>query len=49
MVGNDKPLLLAALMLCMPYIGFPRTMNALSCVDQVLPEPLEGDRPSPQK
>ena len=48
-VGNDKPLLLAALMLCMPYIGLPRTLNALSCVDQVLPEPPEGDRPSPQK
>ena len=28
-VGNGKETLLAALTLCMPYIGFPRTLNAL--------------------
>ena len=23
---------------CAPYIGFPRTLNALSCINEVLPE-----------
>lgn len=29
---------LAALTVCLPYIGFPRTLNALACVNEVLPE-----------
>ena len=33
-VGNGKETLLAALTLCMPYIGFPRTLN----ITEVLPE-----------
>ena len=37
-VGNGKETLLAALTVCMPYIGFPRTLNALSCVNEILPE-----------
>ena len=37
-VGNSKETLLAALTVCMPYIGFPRTLNALGCVNEVLPE-----------
>lgn len=37
-VGNDKEVLLAALTVCLPYIGFPRTLNALSCINEVLPE-----------
>lgn len=37
-VGNDKETLISALTVCMPYIGFPRTLNALSCINQVLPE-----------
>lgn len=37
-VGNGKDTLLAALTVCLPYIGFPRTLNALSCVNEVLPE-----------
>ena len=28
----------AALTVCLPYIGFPRTLNALSCINEVLPE-----------
>lgn len=31
-VGNGKEVLLAALTVCLPYIGFPRTLNALSCI-----------------
>lgn len=37
-VGNTKETLLAALTICLPYIGFPRTLNALSCINEVLPE-----------
>ena len=37
-VGNGKEVLLAALTVCLPYIGFPRTLNALSCIHEVLPE-----------
>lgn len=29
---------LAALTVCLPYIGFPRTLNALACINEVLPE-----------
>lgn len=37
-VGNRKETLLAALTVCLPYIGFPRTLNALACINEVLPE-----------
>ena len=37
-VGSGKEVLLAALTVCLPYIGFPRTLNALSCINEVLPE-----------
>ncbi len=37
-VGNGKEMLLAALTVCLPYIGFPRTLNALGCINEVLPE-----------
>jgi len=37
-VGNDKNTLIAAVTQCMPYMGFPRTLNALSCINEVIPE-----------
>lgn len=37
-VGNDKETLISAITLCLPYIGFPRTLNALACVNEVIPE-----------
>jgi 4-carboxymuconolactone decarboxylase len=37
-VGNDKDTLIAALIQCLPYMGFPRTVNALNCVNEVIPE-----------
>ena len=33
-IGNDKELLIEALTQCMPYIGFPRTLNALACINE---------------
>ncbi len=38
-VGNNKETLITAITHCLPYMGFPRTLNALSsCVNEVIPE-----------
>lgn len=37
-VGNTKENLIDALTCSLPYIGFPRTLNALGCVNAVIPE-----------
>lgn len=37
-VGNDKSIMLEAITQCLPYMGFPRTLNALSCINEVIPE-----------
>jgi len=37
-VGNDKETLLTVLTQLLPYIGYPRTLNALSCVNEIIPE-----------
>ena len=34
-VGNDKDLLLAVISSNIPFIGYPRTLNALSCIKEV--------------
>lgn len=34
-VGNDKEKLISAITVMMPYIGFPRTLNALSIVNEI--------------
>ena len=37
-VGNDKATLLTALTQLLPYIGYPRTLNGIACVNAVIPE-----------
>jgi 4-carboxymuconolactone decarboxylase len=37
-VDNDKETLITAITHCLPYIGFPRTLNALTCVNEIIPE-----------
>ncbi|HET6872730.1 MAG TPA: carboxymuconolactone decarboxylase family protein [Sporolactobacillaceae bacterium] len=37
-VGNDKEIVISALTHCLPYMGFPRTLNALACVYEIIPE-----------
>ncbi|GET21833.1 4-carboxymuconolactone decarboxylase [Prolixibacter denitrificans] len=37
-VGNDKNTLLEAVTQCLPYMGFPRTLNGLSAINEVVPE-----------
>jgi 4-carboxymuconolactone decarboxylase len=35
-VGNSPETIVAAVTQCVPYIGFPRSLNALRCVNEVL-------------
>ncbi len=37
-VGNGKDVLLAVTTQLLPYIGYPRTLNAVACLNEVLPE-----------
>lgn len=33
-VGNDKNFLISVLSQCLPYIGYPRSLNALRCINE---------------
>lgn len=37
-VGNSKETLIAAITHCLPYVGFPRTLNAMACLNEIIPE-----------
>jgi 4-carboxymuconolactone decarboxylase len=37
-VGNDKEVLLSTVTQLLPYIGYPRALNAIRCLNEVLPE-----------
>lgn len=37
-VGNTRQQLLDAVTIALPYIGYPRTLNALSCINSVAPD-----------
>ncbi|MCY8232355.1 carboxymuconolactone decarboxylase family protein [Priestia endophytica] len=37
-VGNDKGTLITAITHCLPYMGFPRTLNAFACINEIIPE-----------
>jgi 4-carboxymuconolactone decarboxylase len=37
-VGNDKGTLLSVVTQLLPYLGYPRTLNALRCLNEALPE-----------
>ena len=34
-VGNDKAFLIQLISQCLPFIGYPRTLNALACINKV--------------
>ena len=38
-VGNDKATLISAVTQLIPYVGYPRALNALSRLNEVIPEP----------
>lgn len=33
-IGNDKDLLIKIISQCLPYIGYPRSLNALRCLNE---------------
>ncbi|MFR5865932.1 MAG: carboxymuconolactone decarboxylase family protein [Acutalibacteraceae bacterium] len=37
-MGNDKDLLLKVVSHCLPYIGYPRSLNAISCIRKAVEE-----------
>lgn len=37
-VGNDKERLLSVVTQLIPYVGYPRSLNAICCLNEVLPE-----------
>lgn len=37
-VGNSKDKLITAITQCLPYIGFPRTLNALAAINEIIQE-----------
>lgn len=37
-VGNDKETLLSVVTQLLPYIGYSRTLNAIRCLNEVIPE-----------
>jgi 4-carboxymuconolactone decarboxylase len=36
--GNEKETLITAITHCLPYMGFPRTLNAIACINEIIPE-----------
>jgi 4-carboxymuconolactone decarboxylase len=38
-VGNDKGTLMSVVTQLLPYIGYPRTLNAIRCLNEVILEP----------
>jgi 4-carboxymuconolactone decarboxylase len=37
-VGNDKETLLSVVTQLLPYIGYPRALNAIKCLNEIIPE-----------
>jgi 4-carboxymuconolactone decarboxylase len=37
-VGNDKETMLSVFTQLLPYVGYPRTLNAIRCLNEVIPE-----------
>ena len=37
-VGNDRQRLINLMTQLLPYVGYPRTLNAINCLNEVLPE-----------
>jgi 4-carboxymuconolactone decarboxylase len=37
-IGNDKATMLSVMTQLLPYVGYPRTINALKCLNEAVPE-----------
>ena len=42
-IGNDKQFLIKIISQCLPYIGYPRSLNALRCVNEATTR-MEGNK-----
>ena len=42
-VGNTKPFLIAVISQCMPYLGYPRTLNAIRALNDAVAEKKVSD------
>lgn len=40
-LGNDKEFLIAVVSQCVPYIGYPRSLNAISCIEKAAEQMAE--------
>lgn len=36
-VGNDRQILINLITQLLPYVGYPRTLNAINCLNEILP------------
>ena len=43
-IGNDKAFLIKIISQCLPFIGYPRSLNALNCVNKAAEKPNEGGK-----
>jgi 4-carboxymuconolactone decarboxylase len=41
-VGNDRGLLMAVITQLLPFVGYPRTLNAMGCLNEAAPAPGQG-------
>ena len=37
-IGNNKEILLSVVTQLLPYVGYPRTLNAIRCINEIVPE-----------
>ena len=44
-VGNDRSILNDLITQLLPWVGYPRTLNALKCLNEVAPAPPTGANP----
>jgi 4-carboxymuconolactone decarboxylase len=47
--GSDRAILLAVLTQLLPYIGYPRTLNAINCLNEVIAEPEQPRERKPPR
>jgi 4-carboxymuconolactone decarboxylase len=41
-VGNDRPTLISVLTVLLPFVGYPRTLNALAAINEIAPASANG-------
>jgi 4-carboxymuconolactone decarboxylase len=45
-VGNDRAVLMDLITQLLPWVGYPRTLNAMKCLNEVAPAPPPATKPS---